>query len=53
MFTWMVRIALFCFMGWTMSIPNTECYISPPIWAFFIFLYWFCNHPMHTPKHLR
>ena len=36
-------------MAWTMSIPGTECYISPLTWSFFGFAYWFCNHPMHDP----
>jgi hypothetical protein len=53
MFTWMFRIALFCFMAWTMSIPGTECYISPGIWSCIILAYWFCTHPMHSNPHRR
>jgi hypothetical protein len=53
MFTWMFRIALFCFMWWTMSIPGTECYISPGIWSCIILAYWFCTHPMHSNPHRR
>jgi hypothetical protein len=47
MFTWIIRIAVFCFMAWTMSIPGTECYISPLHWSILIFIYWFATHPMH------
>jgi hypothetical protein len=53
MFTWILRLCLWAFMLWTMSIPGTECYISPQIWSLIVLTYWFCNHPMHTPPHLR
>jgi hypothetical protein len=53
MFMWILRLCLWAFMLWTMSIPGTECYISPQIWSLIVLTYWFCNHPMHTPPHLR
>jgi len=54
MFTWIIRIAVFCFMAWTMSIPGTECHISPTIWSVIILVYWYATHPMHNrPKPVR
>jgi len=50
MFTWIIRIAVFSFMWWTMAIPGTECHISPTIWSVIVLVYWFVNHPMHS-KH--
>lgn len=41
MFLWTFRLCLFAFMAWTMSIPGTECYIAPPIWAGIVLLYFY------------
>lgn len=41
MFLWTVRICIFSFMAWTMSIPGTECYISPFVWSLLLLWYWF------------
>lgn len=44
MFTWCLRIAIFSFMAWTMSIPGTECYIAPQYWTLAVLWYWYANH---------
>ena len=41
MFVWIVRLCVFSFMAWTMSIPGTECYIAPQYWSIAVLLYWF------------
>ncbi len=54
MFTWIIRIAVFCFMLFTMSAEGTECYISPTIWSVIVLVYWYATHPMHNrPKPVR
>lgn len=50
MFTWFIRIAIGSFALWTMSIPGTECYIAPPIWAGIVLWYWYANRPTPSPS---
>jgi len=45
MFVWIVRLCIFSFMFWTMSIPGTECYIAPHYWAIAVLWYWYAMQP--------
>lgn len=50
MFLTFLRIAIGSFALWTMSIPGTECYIAPHIWAGIALLYWYGNRPFKYPQ---